>query len=162
MPADLIHFPNPVEPYRDTGEGGLYVVLAVPEPRGHRYNCHVDVLINMGSPDATISDTGDLWAPGAQRGDGWQNAMDAQDALRKAGRDDLATWATRVIDPETEQSVDLLAAVHLGSTPHSLWNDQAGRYWEAGVEDLTEHGRALHAALEAAYGAPRILTFLDT
>lgn len=61
------------------------------------------------------------------------------------------------------QSVGLLAAVHLGNTGQSLWNESEGHMFEATVTDLTPEGQALVATLERLYGKKvTLLTWLDT
>ena len=61
------------------------------------------------------------------------------------------------------QSVGLLAAVHLGNTGQSLWNEPEGHMFEATLNDLTPEGQALVATLEELYGQKVVLlTWLDT
>ena len=61
------------------------------------------------------------------------------------------------------QSVGLLAAVHVGNTGQSLWNETEGHMFEATADDLTPEGQALVATLERLYGQKVVLlTWLDT
>lgn len=60
-------------------------------------------------------------------------------------------------------STHLLAAVCLGSSGGSFWNDEKGCYWRCTKDDLTNEGKVLLDILEKTYGRqPYILTFLDT
>jgi hypothetical protein len=62
-----------------------------------------------------------------------------------------------------DDSVELLMALHLGSTGSSLWSESGGHYFCAEYKDLSKEGRALYDSAKAAYGIePLILTFLDT
>lgn len=57
-----------------------------------------------------------------------------------------------------------LAAVVLGSTEWSGWNDTEERYWHCTYQDLTEHGKVLYQQFRDLYPGAKLhlLTFLDT
>lgn len=57
-----------------------------------------------------------------------------------------------------------LAAVVLGSTGWSGWNDTEGRYWQCTYQDLTEQGKVLYQQFRDLYPGAKLhlLTFLDT
>lgn len=61
-------------------------------------------------------------------------------------------------------SRDYLAALVLGSTGWSGWNEVEQRTWECRFDDLTPEGKALYRQLEALYPGCtlHLLTFLDT
>jgi hypothetical protein len=163
VPSDLIRFPD-LAHYRDTGEGGVFVLLAVPEPSGYSHGCHVDVSINLSAPDACLNSDlrNAVWQPFDYHKSGYKKAFQAKDALDAAGQPELGAWALQTTSPD-DWSANLLAAVHLGSSPHSLWSEQQGAYWTATVDDLTDAGLALHDGLRAAFGVePVLITCLDT
>jgi hypothetical protein len=149
--------------YEDSGEGGLFVMLVVPQPDDWGHNCHVDVNITLSSPDVCIGDQHRLWGEGRRDTvDAWRNQLKAQKALDEAGKGDLAIWALQARNPQ-DDSVPVLAAVHLGSTSESLWDEHKSRYWRAEKDNLTFAGFVLYARLQAAFGVePLIMTFLDT
>lgn len=163
--TDLVRFPaydNPA--YRDSAEGGLFVMLLIPEPENHSDNCVVDVNITVSSPDVCVNraDIEGIWQPYDYRMSGFQKSIEAGKALEAAGRADLATWAIRTTSPD-ETSGSMLAALHLGSDSGSFWCEQQGAYWSATVADLTDAGADLYNSLAAAYGiTPILVTCLDT
>lgn len=61
-------------------------------------------------------------------------------------------------------SRDYLAAVVLGVTGWSGWNDAEGEYWTCKFEDLTKEGQALYRQMESLYQGCELhlLTYLDT
>lgn len=61
-------------------------------------------------------------------------------------------------------SRDYLAALVLGTTGWSGWNEAEGRLWECRFDDLTAEGQALYRQLENLYVGCELhlLTFLDT
>lgn len=62
-----------------------------------------------------------------------------------------------------ELSHELHAAVLLGTTTDSWWDERTGAYWVATREDLTDEGQRLVVALDRAYGVSAILlTHLST
>jgi hypothetical protein len=164
MNHTLITFPDPVFPFEDSGEGGLYVMAVIPEPEGWKNRCHVDVSVSLhlSEPDVCLnSEQRDLWAFAEDARASHQKQQRASDMLRKQDKDlaahiwQLASWDAF--------SLPLLAAVQLGSTQHSLWNSAEGQYWTAQQSDLTPGGRFLLGGLWGAFGIePVLLTFLDT
>lgn len=72
--------------------------------------------------------------------------------------DDAAEGAERY------QSRDYLAALVLGTTGWSGWDDAKSEAWVCRFDDLTEKGKALYRQLEALYPGCELhlLTFLDT
>lgn len=132
-----MNLPSPLSPnLEDSGEGGMYVIVAVTEEEDARNECRVDVNILLTEPDALLSPgrVADVW------GDGMSN----------------------VAYPD-RMSLPLRAAVFLGSTSVSLWDEAAGNYWCASPEDPTDDGRVLYDMLRRMNGVePVLLTFLDT
>lgn len=171
--------------WRDSFEGGQYVMLIAPESPDYRHNCHVDVNIQLSMPDVCQSEN-DLWV-NRDHGETWRHSGDLYHYLRnraeettgvitdkpapewykrfRGGRPDYrewARWALRAISPE-DLSRSVLFAAHLGSSPHSMYNETGGFYWTATLENLTDTGRALYDVVKATYGVePLLLTFLDT
>lgn len=132
-----MNFPSPLSPHlEDSGEGGVYVIMAVPKEGDENDACCVDVSIQLTEPDVLLDPgrVADVWG----------------DGLSGAAHPDRV-------------SLPLRAAVFLGSTSASPWDERAGNYWCARPDDLTEDGKVLYDALRRANGAePLLLTFLDT
>jgi hypothetical protein len=151
------------ETYEDSGEGGIYVELLVPEPEVWKHNCTIDGgVIEVSRPDSLVHQTDDLpiWAPWDSMGD--HHDFEIQELLQNSGRRDLVR---RVIGsrPTMDSSTPMLAALHLGSTSHGLRNVRTGQQWAAEYEDLTILGKMLYNTLKSAYDIePVIVTMLDT
>lgn len=157
---NLVNFDVPGDHLEDSGEGGLFAIMVVPEPEGYDTMCHVDAKTVILRPDVCVSEHRNaLWEP-------WEHGRmtngKAYQQLTQAGMEELARWALMTTS-DHDLSLPLLASAFLGSTCHSLWNARQSAYWTAGVDDLTEQGKTLYDSLKAAYGVePLILTFLDT
>lgn len=182
--SELINFPCPDGEWRDSGEGGQFVKLVVPQPDDWENYCHVDSAIVLTQPDV-CHNPGELWAPydydavmtqhdvfrymRRRREDQQAVVQDAQAAPAWAkefhqGIDyqKWGSWAIRALDPEY-LSTAMLAAVHLGSSGHSLWSERQSCYWLADEAALTEAGQRVADSLHVAFGIkPLLLTFLDT
>lgn len=155
---NLVTFPSGGV-YEDSGEGGLYVMMVVPEPNGFRHNCHVDGIITISEVDVEVTNSG-LWRQPWVDSPDSENRRRLDDIVWTADRD-LWVWSTRLVNTD-DASTPLLFAAHIGSTPESLWNADDG-YFRANRDDLTEAGRALYESVKAAYGIdPVLVTCLDT
>jgi len=173
---ELVRFPNG-NGWRDAGEGGMYVILAVMEPEHWADNCNVDVystlqrnrpegaarsvVIRMSQHDAAVSaGVKDVWPEYD-----YESIIHKGEAikfLRTAGKAVEARWAEQS-EHRDDYSHPMLATVLLGSTSASLWDEQGERFFEATHDDLTYQGKVLYEVFKNAYGVePVILTFLDT
>lgn len=159
---ELITFPYGSH-WDDSGEGGLFVMLVVVKPEEWQDNCSVDVGIALPRPDVAVSAVHrELWGPYDYETSGFKKACEAKEIFDREQRKDLARWAMQSRSTE-DDSVDLLMAMHIGSTPCSLHSEVTGGYFDAGYDDLTVAGRGLYDMVKAAYGIePTLLTFLDT
>jgi hypothetical protein len=173
---ELVRFPNGIE-WKDTAEGGMYVVLAVREPSDWSDNCMVETYttvqrnlpkdvkrsttVRMSHHDVAISDAAkDLWEPHDYQSIELQE--NAAKALRGKGMAAEARWVDHA-NHWDDFSVSMLATAFLGSTSRSLWHKQSGGYFEATYDNLTYQGTVLYEVFKNAYGVePVILTFLDT
>jgi hypothetical protein len=160
-------------PWEDSGEGGQYVMLVVPEPEDHGNNCHVDVSTYLRLPrpanrvttELTYPDVchtrNDLWSRDGYL-DGFRESGDVYKHFSDAGDTRLAAWALRARS-EGEFSKPVLAAILLGSDSQSRWSEQHSAYWTATHADLTFRGRLLYDTLRSFHQTePLLLTFLDT
>jgi hypothetical protein len=61
-------------------------------------------------------------------------------------------------------SREYLAAIVMGTTGWSGWNESEGRYWQCGFDDLSYSGKVLYRKIEKLYPGCELhlLTFLDT
>lgn len=181
---DLVNWPSTLD-YEDSGEGGLFAWMIVPEYIGdgepyataantYGNNCYVDVnaylsrpRILLNSPDVCVSSEGrKVFMPWKHR-DSWFDQSQTIDKRLK-------------LDPNTEEgrtlrmallktlgaddiSVPMKASVFLGSTSQSLYSSRQGGYFEVTKNDLTLTGKTLYNGFQQAFGVdPIILTFLDT
>lgn len=160
--VDLVNFPNDGD-WEDSGEGGLYVLLVVPEPDDWDDGCHRDVSIVMTSPDVVVTpEARDFWDSVDHRSSGFSKSIEASKIFKEMKRDDLNRWAMFTTSPE-DYSRSVVAAMVVGSTPCSLYSDRDGHYFDAAYEDLKPEGKALFDGLRAAYAIePVLITFLDT
>lgn len=163
----MVVFPENGGEWRDSGEGGLFVILVALKPENHSFNCSVDVepSITMPQPDATIHPRrGTLWLDwDSTESRNWQKleSLVWQDE-RFAGEYELKNAVARGINPAA-QSDAVLAAIHMGSTYHSLWSEARSSYFVPGYEHLTQNGKTIFDGLRLAFGAaPELYTFLDT
>lgn len=172
--ATLLTFPEcDHAPWRDTGEGGQYVLLAVPVPGDHADNCCVDVATYLrlpkpaNRPDVVMSHPdvchtpNELWS---RKGylDGSRESYDAYRHFTGVGNERLARWALHA-QSSGQFSEPMLASILLGSDGESRYSDAHGTYWTASYADLTFRGRLLYDIMRGLYGVePLLLTFLDT
>lgn len=160
-------------PWEDSGEGGQYVMLVVPEPLENTDNCIVDVSTYLRLPRpanrhdvvASYPDVchtrNDLWTREGYM-DGFRESGDAYRHFAAAENERLARWALNTRSTG-EFSRPLLAAILLGSDGQSRYSDAHGAYWQAQHGDLTFRGRLIFDALKSSYHVePLLLTFLDT
>jgi hypothetical protein len=178
---EMVNWPGPFDSYHDSGEGGLFAWMVVPEatsdgedlaPNVAGYNCHVDVeaylsrpRVALRAPDVCISaDRVKVYEPHDYK-NGWITRSMELDRLIQQQPGDHRELRRAVIQSlgSDDLSVPMLAAVFLGSTCHSLWDERMSSYFEVTPDSLTEGGKALYNGFQAAYGVdPMILTFLDT
>lgn len=163
--GQMVNFPGGNDSYEDSGEGGLFVVMVVPQPESWQDNCHVDVIAatRLSRPDVCVSPEGhELWEPWEHRKNDADKQSQAHQLLTEHGQPVLASWALRARNWD-EFSVSMLAVIHVGSTSRSLWHAGRQEYWQAEYRDLNPLGARIHTGLHAAFGVePLLLTFLDT
>lgn len=162
MSSELIRFPNAGGTWEDTGEGGMYVYAVVPRPVDFADNCTVENSIVLTPPDAPVSDIRDFWGdPGTAA----EERAARNDAARLMDREGFSVKAASVrsLVPLDSLSMDMLAAVYMGSVSRSLKDRTSGAFWEANPGDLTSAGVRLLGQLHDTFGVtPTLLTFLDT
>lgn len=147
-PNDLVKFPHDLEEYTNTGEGGMYVKLAVVGDL--RKQCSMtavqdiypDVLV--GSDRALGEGCTEFFYPGVKR---WMRASSSP----------TPDWQDLL-------SIPLQALIILGSTGWSGWSDSRSSYWTCQFADLTLAGQALYRMLQDQfpYHQLHLLTYLDT
>jgi hypothetical protein len=179
---DMINWPGTLD-YEDSGEGGLFAWMIVPEfiSSGEAYganvygnNCHVDVdaylsrpRVMLKSPDVCVSPEGrKVFEPYNHR-DSWFNQSMRLDRMVREylGEDRERGLRQGLIQSlgADDISVPMLASVFLGSTGQSLYSHRQGGYFAVTKNDLTLNGKTLYNAFQQAFGVdPIILTFLDT
>lgn len=179
---EMVNWPVPGDRYSDSGEGGLFAWMVVPEavssgegmgPNVFATNCHVDVSaylsrprVLLNRPDVCVSAAGQkLYEPYDYR-DAWVHQSISIGAMLNHQHNPehrtLHNALHRTLGRD-DVSVPLLAAVFLGSTCHSLWHEAEGRYFEVTRDHLTSRGLTQYALWQGVYGVePVLLTFLDT
>lgn len=186
----FVNFPTNDPAYKHTGEGGLFVRLVViPNPDSDFMVCQggeirflaSGILVGdditaippkPASPEKTQSGIGLVrrvrtlfTQPDESRA--WQDYYERLER-RKTFLTDVyfaQTVKTGDFRPEEKSvSIDLLAAVTLGSTGWAGYNEDEGLYWRCRFTDLTEDGQALYNTMKTLYGETGYLalqTWLD-
>lgn len=141
----LVLWPEVGDDWTDTGDGGLFSYL-VYRGLGRPERTYVDVSAHLNTPH--IANTLDraleaqLWAPPFQS-------------------PPILGSTRRPRQPEG-WSVELRAAIYLGSTDKSLVRRDTGEHLQVCRENLTHTGDAIAHALDFEYGWPgEILTLLS-
>lgn len=135
-------------------------------PEDHRFNCIVDVepTITMSQPDVMIYPVrSTLWSDWESTESREWEALEAMAWRDKRfeGEHAIRRAVARGINPAA-QSDPVLAAVHMGSTCHSLVH-RDGEQFHAEYHHLTQNGKTIFDGLKLAFGAaPELYTFLDT
>ena len=162
MQTPLIRWPEIGSEFRDGGENGMYIMLVVPQPNEWVRECVEESPITlMGIPDAPLSDTQDLW--NREDASEQHKALDKAYNALKDKSDEVSAREMYSMIPQDDLSVQMLAAIELGTTSVTYMSEALDDYWQATIKDLTLAGQVLHNTLELAFGiTPRILTFLDT
>ena len=170
----MVEFPYENAEWRDSGEGGLWTMLIVRKPDEHWFNCSVDTGVYVGEPDVCVSHgrynqhgkNRGLWVdPDNESRQNWWRSMSRVHQDEQFKSDDYL-WLRRLVAQARtpwDQSDEVLAAVHMGSTPCSLYSEHRSSYFVAGYEHLTQNGKTIFDGLRLAFGAaPELYTFLDT
>jgi hypothetical protein len=179
---ELVNWPGTLD-LTDSGEGGLFAWMIVPEamtdgdvpgPNVYGNNCHVDVTaylsrprLMINRPDVCVSpECSQVFVPYEHRNSWFDHSMTLEKLVTAAEGEGETSPLRRALFGTLGQddlSVPLLVAVFLGSTHQSLWDARLGRYFQVTKETLTLPGQALYSGFQAVYGVdPVILTFLDT
>jgi hypothetical protein len=180
---EMVNWPVEVDRYSDSGEGGLFAWMIVPESLsdGEAYGantygnyCHVDVTAYLSRPRVMLTRPDVCVSPGGRKvfeayahRDSWfdyQMQLDKRldfnielDADRKLKRALISTLG------QDDISVPMLATVFLGSTGASLYDERGGGYFNVTKGALTPAGLKQYNHWQEVFGVdPIILTFLDT
>jgi hypothetical protein len=186
----FVNFPTSDPAYKHTGEGGLFVRLVViPNPDSDFMVCQGGEIRFLASgilvgDDITAIPPKPASPEKAHVGMGlfgrfralfsqpdesraWQDYYERLER-RKTFLTDVyfaQTVKTGDFRPEEKSvSIDLLAAVTLGSTGWAGYNEDEGLYWRCRFTDLTEDGQALYNTMKTLYGETGYLalqTWLD-
>lgn len=145
-----VNFPINDARFQNTGEGGMFVKLVVCDDRDYddRFGvcCGVHVIDMMS--ESLIADD--------------RYPLDDDDDYRRMESFHFPHLKSN--DFFRYNSREYLAAIVLGSTDWSGWDDERGDYWSCTFDDLSDEGKALYRQLEALYPGCtlHLLTFLDT
>ena len=187
----FVSFPTADPAYKHTGEGGLFVRLVViPNPDSDFMVCQggdirflaSGILVGDDitaipqkppSPEKDQARLGNVFRRLRSLFSKTDDAKAWQDYYDKLER--RKTFLTEVYFVQTVKtgefradekpvSIDLRAAVTLGSTGWTGYNEEDGLYWRCRYADLTDEGRALYDTMKALYGDAGYLalqTWLD-
>lgn len=162
-----VNFPVEDTSWENSGEGGMVVKLVVCDNRDFDNQfgmcCGASVTDLMGE-----SFIGDDRRPKPVPPENYESAEAIQ-----AEQDAKCAWEAYHFPRLAESTVEgverylsrpYLAALVIGTTGWSGWNEAEGRYWECRFDDLMNEGKALYQQLEVLYPGCDIhlLTFLDT
>ncbi|MFC4328393.1 hypothetical protein ACFPC0_11195 [Streptomyces andamanensis] len=158
-PPALVNWPHDDPAYHDSGEGGLFAYVAIPDP-GTPDECCVDVSVHMTAPDAAVTREPALWEPFDYHACGSTRLHRVRARLEQLQEGELAKSMDNLMGRD-ELSLALRGAVFIGSTHASLVADHG--YFQVTKEHLTPDGLRLYDSLTVAFGSePAIVTFLDT
>lgn len=139
----LVNWPAPADPYRDTGEGGLFAYAVWDHPDT---NCVVDAFPQFGMADVMVRAVGPL-----------------AETFERMERNYLRNSGGSYEDTYLDSLTGVGSAIFLGSTGSSLFNENVGEYFIVDAGALNDAGRTVVDALSAAYGSePTFITYLDT
>lgn len=177
---ELVNWPETGHRYRDSGEGGLFAWMMVPEaissgeahgPEAAGFNnCYVDVSaylsrprIMLNRPDVCVSAQGrNVYTHWDFKNSWFQRSKEIGQRL-DPDKDYRLKQALHQAMGSDDISVPMLASIFLGSTCHSLWDETLGCYFEVSHPYLTQDGKLQYELWQRVYGVdPIILTFLDT
>lgn len=147
---------------RDTGEGGLWVYAVVLADRVVDFvACHgPDTTVALPLPDVVLSDDDQVYPPEEKN---WWHRPEPENLTDPAALKDFVMRVEMWVYRRVTHGSSVLAAVCLGSSGGSWWNEDMGEYWRCTPETLTDEGRALLNSLAKLYGAePSLITYLDT
>jgi hypothetical protein len=187
----FVNFPTADPAYKHTGEGGLFVRLVViPNPDSDFMVCQggeirflssgilvgddiTAIPAKPASPEKEQAGVGGLIGrlrsvfskPDLSKA--WQDYYDKLERRKTFLTDVYFAQTVKTGDFRTEEkpvSIDLLAAVTLGSTGWAGYNEDEGLYWRCRFTDLTPEGQALYNTMKNLYGESGYLalqTWLD-
>jgi hypothetical protein len=186
----FVNFPTADPAFKHTGEGGLFVRLVViPNPDSDFMVCQGGEIRFLASgilvgdditaiPPKPASPEKELAGVGFFRRirslfsqpDESRAWADYYDRLERRKTFLTAVYFAQTVKtgdfrPEEKSvSIDLLAAVTLGSTGWAGYNEDEGLYWRCRFGDLTPDGQALYNTMKTLYGDTGYLalqTWLD-
>ena len=161
----------PVYRHKSTGEGGMFVVLFVPDVSGSdglsgwSQCCGPNAYMILGEcfigSDVMPAEVGWKDYPKNHKDlDAWEAKHYKPKRFYFPNAD---TRNKRMNGYEKYLSQHALAVVNIGSTGWSGWNEETDSCWRCSFDDLTMLGKELYNNLWRLYGVrPHILTFLDT
>ncbi len=173
-----VQWPEGIDGWRDSGEGGMWVVafwlaefsVEVCEPmfdpaadlpeedRGRMHTFRRDPFVRCHGPESTIALPFPDSVASAEEAD--RVYRDPPAPLPPSGH--VRLEVEQHIYDTLDAAHPVLAAVVLG-TAGTAWEDAEGSYWQATTENLTSRGRAIVVALNALYDRQAVLvTYLDT
>jgi hypothetical protein len=162
-----VNFPVDDPSWKNTNEGGMVVKLVVCDNR--EFDKRFSVCCGGEITDLmTESLVGDDRRPQPVHAENYGSA-EAILEERKA----IEAWNEyhfpRMYDTNADGvdrylSRGYLAAIVMGTTGWSGWNESEGRYWQCGFDDLSYSGKVLYRKIEKLYPGCELhlLTFLDT
>jgi len=131
--------------YQDTGEGGLFAYAFWDAPKAE---CFLESQGVIGIGDVMVDAIGPM-------GHEFHDQINRYYELTNSG--------TSYDDAVRETQIVFGGMLFLGSTRHSLFDDEAGKYFFVQERNLTDEGLALVRATSKLYGTePTYVTFLDT
>lgn len=169
--AGCVRFPVEDPRFRSTREGGMFVKLVVVDDRDYQksdWNICCGALVQDSLTESFI---GDDQAPTPRLDIDPTAPPETLLAAMKAHDTAHREWEARHYpnlrdddDARRENSRPYVAAMLLGITGWSGFDEEAERYWQCSFDDLTLEGQALYRSLQALYPGCvlHLLTFLDT
>ena len=168
LPTGAVNFPVGNAAYRNTGEGGLSVLLSVLSDTTWR-NCfgpgiHVQATASLINDDQPKTECVNPDCPDCpfrrERGLQMWNNHHIHFPSAHTPRSVNEPFTYR----ESCLSVEYIAVVELGNASWSGWDEKQGKYWHCTYDDLTPAGRSLYDLLQSLHPDRTLIlqTWLDT
>ena len=180
-----VNFPVNDQEYKNSGEGGLFVLLVVPDEWPVDFmECHGNtnyVMYNENLVGADVEEECDcdecesLVLVGLERRGVEHYHFPSMDEREFNYRPHIHDGGKRLhfplikvdapkFNPDPYLSVSYLAIVNLGSTSWSGWNEEKGNYFVCTYNDLNEEGKTLYNSIKTLYPKGKLVlqTWLDT
>lgn len=173
----FVNFPTQDESYRDSKQGGMFVMLTVCEKDKAWPTCiinHVSVWMDESFVGDDVSPPNQYWEVPVSheefeewnKPESWARRLPAENFHFPYLRMKKHPQMSRQFGKAYKYiSIEYLAAIVIGTTGWSGWNEEKKEYWKCSYDDLNPAGQDLYQSIEELYGPDcqiYLQTWLDT